>query len=202
MNYKINYQYTKTKINMTNTILKNSRNVLSIIFLALMAFGISSCELFDKATKVEFDMDFVSQVEVPASSGLNLPFDLFTPEVETDSEAKFGVNNTKKELVESVMLTSMNLTITSPSSQRFDFLDEITVYIKADGLDEIQIAYAENIPDNIGTELELTVTGNNLKDYIAKDDFTLRVNTITDKTINEKVKIDVDSKFHVIADVL
>lgn len=188
--------------NMTNTIFKNSRNLLSILFLAVMAFGITSCELFDQVTKVEFDMSFNSEVEVPASSGLNLPFNLFTPDIETNSEATFGINNTEKELVETVNLTSMDLTITSPNDQRFDFLEEITIYIKADGLDEIQIAYAENIPENIGNELSLTVTGNNLRDYIVEDEFTLRVNTVTDKTINQDVKIDVASEFHVIADVL
>lgn len=188
--------------NMTNTIFRNSRNLVSILFLAIMAFSITSCELFDEATKAEFDMSFTSSVEIPSSTGLNLPFNLFTPEIETNSEATFGVNNTKKELVETVTLTSMNLTITSPNDQRFDFLDEITVYIKADGLDEIQIAYAENIPENIGNELELTLTGNNLRDYIVEDEFTLRVNTVTDQAITEDIDIKVDSDFNVIADVL
>ncbi|MFK7949421.1 MAG: hypothetical protein AB8G11_17650 [Saprospiraceae bacterium] len=187
---------------MRNTIIRNNRNLLSILFLGLMTFGIGSCDLVDEATKVEFDMSFISSVEIPASSGLNLPFNLFTPDIETDSEATFGVNNTKKELVEKVNLTSMNLTITSPNDQRFDFLDEITVYIKADGLDEIQIAYAENIPENIGNELELTVTGNNLKDYIIEDEFTLRVNTVANQTISEDIDIKVASEFNVIADVL
>jgi hypothetical protein len=96
----------------------------------------------------------------------------------------------------------MVLTITSPSSQRFDFLKDITLYINADGLGETEIAFAKDVPDNIGTELELTVTGNNLRDYIVKDKFTIRVETVTDKTVNQEIKIDLGSKFHIIADVL
>ena len=105
---------------MTNTKIKSNK-VLSVLLVLVTIIGFSSCELFDKATEVEFDMTFKSQVEVPPSSGLNLPFDLFTPEITTNSESTFGVNNTQKELVETVNLTSLNLTITSPSSQRFDF---------------------------------------------------------------------------------
>lgn len=105
---------------MTNTFFKNSKNLVGV-FLLLFVMSISSCELFDNATKVKFDMDFNSQVEIPSSSGLNLPFDLFTPEITTNSESTFGVQNTQKELVETVNLTSLVLTITSPSSQRFDF---------------------------------------------------------------------------------
>lgn len=187
---------------MTNTFFKDKKSLWSLLLMSMMILGFASCELFDRATKVEFDMSFSSEVEIPSSSGLNLPFNLFTPAIETNSESTFGINNTNKELVETVNLTSMNLTITSPNDQRFDFLDEITIYIEADGLDEIQIAYAENIPENIGNELELTVTGNNLRDYIVEEEFTLRVKTVTDQTINEDIEIDVDSEFHVTADVL
>jgi hypothetical protein len=187
---------------MTNTFFKNSKNLVGVFLLFVLTLSISSCELFDKATKVEFDMDFNSEVKVPPSSGLNLPFDLFTPNITTNSESTFGIQNTQKELIESVNLTSMVLTITSPSSQRFDFLKEITLYINAEGLGETQIAFAEDIPDNIGTELVLTITANNLRDYIVKDKFTIRVETVTDKTVNQEVKIDVSSKFHVVADVL
>lgn len=67
---------------------------------------------------------------------------------------------------------------------------------------ETEIAFADNIAENIGNELELTVTENNLRDYIVKDKFTIRVETVTDKTVNQDVKIDVDSKFHIVADVL
>lgn len=186
---------------MTNTKIKSNK-VLSVLLVLVTIIGFSSCELFDEATKVEFDMSFKSQVEVPPSSGLNLPFDLFTPEITTNSESTFGVNNTQKELVETVNLTSLDLTITSPSSQRFDFLKEITIYINADGLGEVEIAYANDIPENIGNELELIVTANNLRDYIVKDEFTLRVETVTDETINQEVEIDVDSEFHIVADVL
>lgn len=187
---------------MTNIFFSNSRNLLSVFLLAVVVIGSSSCELFDKATEVEFDMDFKSQVEVAPSSGLNLPFNLFTPEITTNSESTFGIQNTQKELVETVNLTSLVMTITSPSSQRFDFLKSIKVYIDADGLGEVEIASATDIPDNVGNELALTVAANNLRDYIVKDEFTLRVETVTDKTINQTVEIDIDSKFHIIADVL
>lgn len=42
----------------------------------------------------------------------------------------------------------------------------------------------------------------NLKDYVAKDNFTLKVSTITRKTIGSDHEIDVESTFRVDAKVL
>lgn len=173
---------------------------LKILVLAAILIPFTSCEKVDEFTM--FDMNFSSSISVPASSGLNLPFNLFSPDMETNSETTFGSNNTNKELIEEVTLTEMKLTITSPNNQRFDFLESITLYINADGLGEVEIASATNIPDNIGTELTLTPTENNLKEYITKDKFTIRANTVTDEFINEDININIDSKFHVDAKVL
>ena len=85
---------------MTNIFFSKSKNLLGALLLLLITISISSCELFDQATKVEFDMEFGSSVKIPSSSGLNLPFDLFTPEITTNSESTFGIQNTQKELVD------------------------------------------------------------------------------------------------------
>lgn len=172
---------------------------LFLVVMVVLGCSMTSCDL-DQYT--QFDMDFTSSVTVPASSGINLPFNLFTPEVTTNSEATFGSNNTNKDLLEEVKLTQMTMTITSPNDQRFDFLNEIRIFIDADGLSEIEIAFKENIPETIGTELELDVNGNDIQEYLKKDKFKLRVETVTDEFISEDVQIEVYSKFRVDAQVL
>lgn len=172
-----------------------------LILATLVFFGIgfTSCDL-DQYT--QFDMDFYSSVTVPASSGINLPFNLFTPDVTTNSEATFGSNNTNKDLLEEVKLTKMTMNITSPNDQRFDFLKEIHIYIDADGLSEVEIAFKENIPETIGTTLELDVNGNDIQEYLKKDKFKLRVETVTDEFVSDDVQIEVYSKFNVNALIL
>ena len=180
----------------------NYRNNVLGLFLIVFGLFIASCDEVAEILDVEFDINYTSEITVPASTGINLPLDLFTPEVTTNSEATFGNNNTSKDLIKEITLKSLILTITSPSSQRFDFLKEITVYINAEGLGELEIASAKDVADNIGNELELVVSDNNLQSYIKKDKFTLRVNAVTDEFINEDVKIEAASTYHVVANPL
>ena len=188
---------------MTNTILKfnQTRSLVGILLVAFTLFLVS-CGDDNDPTTIEFDLDYTSSITVPASSGLNLPFDLFSPEVTTNAESTFGSNNTNKNLVSEITLSSLTATITSPNDQRFDFVDDITLYINADGLSEIEVASVTDVPENVGTTLDFTITGNNLKDYLVKDKFTIRAEVTTDKNITEQVNIELDSKFSVLADII
>jgi hypothetical protein len=176
------------------------KTTVKIVALMLCSFLFIQCDELDEYTM--FDLEFTSSVSVPASSGLNLPFDLFTQDVTTNAESEFSIHDTNKESVEEITLTEMKLTITSPGSQRFDFLKSIEIFLEADGLSEIRIAYLETIPDNVGAELDLTTVENNLREYIIKDKFKLRAKIVTDEFITEKVDIDIYSKYHVDAKVL
>ena len=100
-----------------------------------------------------FQVNYTSKVSFPPSSAINLPFDLFTPEITTNAETEFSSRNTNKDLVDKITLKEMKLTITSPTDQRFDFLASMEVYIQADGLGELKIAETANVPDNIGNVL-------------------------------------------------
>ena len=66
----------------------------------------------------------------------------------------------------------------------------------------MRIAYIEDVPENIGSELELVTTENNLREYLLKDKFKLRAQVVTDEFINQQVNIDVSSRYHVDAKVL
>ena len=111
-------------------------------------------------------------------------------------------NDTRKDLVEEINLTELKMIITSPSDQRFDFLNEASVFINAEGLSELKIAEAKDIPETVGNELSLTPVENDLSEYIKKDAFSLRVKVVTDKIINNEVKVDVKSNFFVDAQII
>ena len=173
-------------------------NKILMLFATVLIF--SNCSKVDELT--QFNMAYTSQVTVSPTAGLNLPFNLFTPKMETNSEAEFAVNDTNKDLVEEIILKKLDLTVTAPSDQRLDFLESIAVYIEAEGLAEIKIAEATDIPENVGATFSLTPAENNLAEYIKKDAFQMRVNLVTDKTIDREVQINVDSEFFVDAKVL
>ncbi len=160
----------------------------------------SACKKINDA--LTFQVDYTSKVSYPPSSGINLPFDLFTPEITTNSQTEFSSRNTNKDLIDKITLKELKMTITSPSDQRFDFLSSVEVYIQATGLGELKIAEIANVPDNIGTVINLTVAENDIAPYIKKDKFTLRAKTVTDKSTSKQVNVDIYSKLEVKAKLL
>lgn len=172
----------------------------SLLLVTLISVTQMACEKLDELT--QFTISYDNSVTVPATAEINLPIDLQTPNVQTNSESTFSSNDTRKDLIEEIRLDLLILTIASPESSDFSFLESISIYLDAEGLPEIMIASAENIPDNIGSTLDLEVTENDLQEYIKKDEFKLLVTTVTDEIINEDHTIDIHSEFFVNAKIL
>ena len=171
----------------------------SIIFI-LFAFALTQCDQLDKLT--QFDVDYDTSVTISSTVGLDVPFEIATPEVTTNSESEFEVNDTRKDLIEEITLKNLSLMITVPDDGNFDFLNDIEVYISADGLEEKKVAWKNNIPESIGNSMELETSDIDLQEYIKKDSFNLRVKTTTDKVITQDHEIEIHSVFHVNAKIL
>lgn len=171
----------------------------NFILIVTILFSITACDKLDDLTK--FDLEYQSKVTIPATAGVDLPFNVFTPDMETNSESQFEVNNTRKDLIEEIKLTELQMVITSPTNADFGFLNSIEVYISAEGLDEIKIA-GKYITENVGNTLDVDVLDIDLKEYIKKDQFNLRLNTVTDEAIEANHEIDVSASFFVDARVL
>lgn len=171
--------------------------------IALLMFTVcllTNCDVIDELTK--FNMEYNAAIEIKSTANLNLPFDVFTPDVETNSESEFEVNDTRKDLIEDIRLRKLELDITAPSDQDFSFLESVEVFISAEGLDEIKIAYIKQVPETIGNSLSLDVENIDIKEYIKKDKFNLRLNTVTDKVLTNDCSIAVKSIFFVDAKIL
>jgi hypothetical protein len=172
----------------------------SILFFAISIVIGMGCKQVDKLT--QFNMEYNAEVVIPSSAGINLPFNLFTPDIESNSESTFAVNDTRKDLIEEIQLTSLGLTLASPPDRDFGFLKSIEIFVSADGHSEVMVAWKRDIPENTGQFLALETTGTDLKEYIKADEFKLRVNTITDEVIATNHEIDINSVFFVDAKIL
>lgn len=155
-----------------------------LILLAALLVQISGCR-----KPITFQIVYEPIFEVPSLLGINLPFNLPTPSITTHSEQIFESNDTRKHLIENIDLTTLKLTITSPSNKSFDFLQSITIEIQGDGEDAEPLAEALNIPKNIGNELVLIPSGLPLDKHIKPDHFTLLINVVTDETLFQNVEI-------------
>ncbi|MBL7812599.1 MAG: hypothetical protein JNL57_10290 [Bacteroidetes bacterium] len=173
---------------------------MSFLFTIVSLPILSNCKKIDKLT--QFTLSYKERVVVPATASINLPFNLFTPDITTNSESEFEVHDTRKERVENIRLKTLNLTLIQPSNGQFSFLKSITIYISAEGLPEEKIAWKDNIPANPGKQLELETANTNLRDYIKKDKFKLRIALVTDEVLTSDQEVEVHSAFFVDARVL
>ncbi|MEA3447572.1 MAG: hypothetical protein U9Q98_03860 [Bacteroidota bacterium] len=147
-------------------------------------------------------MEYQETVTIPSTVGINMPFDVWTPDITTNSESEFENHDTRKDKIEEIILEKLRLEVISPSDNDFRFLNDIYVYIDADGLDEKLMAWKENIPDNVGKVLELNCTDDNIEAYIKKDVINFRVKTVTDRVITQDHEIQLDAEFFVDARLL
>lgn len=172
---------------------------ISILLLSFLIFTFS-CDKIDELTK--FDITYNQEVVIPSSSLISLPFSILTPEITTNSASTFESNNTNKDLIEDIRLTSLELSIVSPNNGNFNFLKSIEIYMLSENFPEIKIAWKENIDDNNLPNLSLETIDEDIKEYIKEDTYTLRVETVTDETINEDHNINIESVFFVDAKIL
>ena len=173
------------------------RNFLLMLTIMVAVIG---CDKVDELTK--FNLKYKSTVTIPSSTGIDLPFDVLTPDMETNSDSEFEVNDTRKDLIEEIKLTELVLKITSPENADFSFLESLKVYISAEGLEEIQIASKNEVDANTGNTLDVDVIDVDLKEYIKKDKFNLRMETVTDEAMSTDHQIEVNSTFFVDAKIL
>ena len=164
----------------------------------LLAIG--GCDKLSEAT--QFELDYSETVIIPSATGVSLPFNVISPSIETNTESEFAVNDTRKDMVEQIKLRSMELVLTSPAAGNLGFLESIHIYISGEGLPEVEVAWKEIIPETVGKTLILDVSDTDLQEYIKKDKFDLRVNTVTDEIITSDHHIDVNSVFFVDAKIL
>lgn len=135
----------------------------------------------------------------------NFPIGQFVPltplNVPTKSEERFSNEGTRADLVKNVSLNSLKLTITDPSSENFDFLRRIEIYISTDANDQILLASLVQVPQGVNT-LTLTPTNAVLDKYIKASSYTLTTKAEIAKPVSRDITLRADSRFKVTADPL
>lgn len=155
-----------------------------------------SCNEVEKLLTFTINHEVMFRVE--SSSPLNLPIEIATPDVTTNSGQTFENNNTRANLVKDVKLQEIKLTVTSPAGKTFSFLKSIKLYISTDQNNEIELASQENIPTT-ATTITLVPTQQKLDAYIKATSYKLRTTVITRETLTQAIDIRSDMKFKVTA---
>jgi len=171
-----------------------------IIILIISFISFFSCKEIDKLT--QFNLDMETMVTINAGLPVNVPFDILTPPIPTQSTQTFENNNTSKDLIEQAKLKRMKLSITAPSNGNFDFIKDLEIYISADGLPEKKIAWEYDHQNDGNNTLNLETTTVDLKDYIKKDAINIHVKTVTDELLTQDYEIKIEYTFFINAEIL
>lgn len=149
-----------------------------------------------------FNMNYEATFVIQNGTGVSVPVSFLTPDIESNSESEFAVNDTRKDKIQHITLTTLNLEIVNPPGQEFDFLEDIELFISADGLDEILLAYRYNMDNSVGTSISMTCSQSDFQEFIKKDTFKLRVRTVSDEFNLNDVEIKILSTFTVDAKLI
>lgn len=179
--------------------MRRFRNIIILSGLLIIG-GSTSCKKLSELTR--FTMDYEESMVLPSTIGVNLPFNLVTPDIKTNSEEIFEINKTGKNLIEEVVLEKLTLEITDPAKADFSFLKSIEIYLSADSQEEIRVAWIYDIENSVGKSLALETSVENLAPYIVQDEFNLRFSTVSDKLPLFDHHIDINARFLVDAKIL
>ena len=180
--------------------MKNSWIRIFPIWLTAISWIMGSCSQVDKLT--QFSLDYDETIVIPSLIGLNLPFNIVTPSIKTNSTEIFEINDSRKNLVEEIQLKKLTLNLIDPADADFSFLESIEIYITAEGLEEVLVAWKYDIEDSVGSLLILETSGDDLAPFIVLDEFSLKFTTVTDKVILSDHTMEVASHFFVDAKIL
>lgn len=163
----------------------------------------TSCNLREKIEDITtFEINNSTEFSIPSSSIVNVPIDIGTPDINTSSKQTFENNNTRADLVENVNLSELKLSITNPNDRTFTFLKSLKIYISNDTEGKTLIAENQDIPENVGSTLDLETTGTDLSEYIKEDTYSLEFEAVTRETTNSKTDIKAEMIFEVRAKIL
>lgn len=173
---------------------------LAFAFIALLALGVGCKKI---AGLLSFTVSDSTSMTIPASATvagtvLNAP----GAPVQSTAQNTYQNNNTSAQYVQNVTLDQLTLTTTNPSTQTFDFLQSVSLYIATDasGSDKVLLASLSSIPKG-QTSISLNPAGNQLDKYLKASSYTLITQAQIAQPLPQNTTIRADSRFNVHANV-
>lgn len=99
--------------------------ILFVFAAFVLACSSISCKKI--ADLLTFTIATESDLTIGTSSPVNIPLDILTPGVTTNSSQQFENNNSAANLVKEIKLKSLDLDIISPTGKTFSFLESVHI---------------------------------------------------------------------------
>jgi hypothetical protein len=172
---------------------QNKKMKKILIVLILIVPVLIGCKALSKLTM--FEMPFTQSITVPAMpEASETPLPLVVSGIKTNIDSTLKSLKLSADLIQKVKLKEMKFTLTSPEDGDLSFIKSVEIYITANDLDDVKIASTSDVTDDTKI-LVMTLADVDLKDFIMKDEFGLKVLIATDEETTVEQKIDISFKF-------
>jgi len=183
---------------------------LVYLLAATVMIGTPSCKKIAQIADTTFSAPYSQKVNIPTdpshpygealpAGGIDLLFE--SVDMPTNSQQYFDEYHVSGKNIKSTSMESGELTIVSGAERNFDYLDKIEVYISAESLPEVLVAYQNNIPKG-SNKITLISAGQNLRQYVRKPIVTGRVKAHVNTIPKPGGSLNVNAEFNVIANAL
>ena len=177
--------------------LLNKKLLLLPVVIAILSAAISCKKIEDLLT---FTVNVENNFTVGASGPLNIPIDILTPQVTTNSSQQFQNNNSNVNKVKDIKLKKADLQIVSPAGKTFSFLESVHIYVSTNANDEIELAYLDNISTS-ATFISLIPTTASLDKYVKASTYSLRTKIVTKQALTQNIEVKNLCQFQVTANL-
>lgn len=169
---------------------------LLLAIVVLLGFATASCEQWDSI--LTFNIEEEENFIIPASPLIGQIVPVTPITVDANSSEEFKNNDTRADLVKDVVLNKLDLQITDPQGENFDFLKKVEIYISAENKDEVKVAYLEEVPQGVSS-LVLKTTNVKLDQYIKGETYTISTRATLARAVANDVTVKAKMRFKVTA---
>ena len=173
------------------------KNLIGVIVL-LISF--TSCDLLSELAK--FTVSYSAQFTVDKNTVINMPIDLNSGDIITDSKKTFEDNDADLDDIDEITLDKLTVRLLSPAGGDLSFGKDIVVLIGAPGKSDLILAFKNDVPAGVGSEIDLDASQSDFAEFIKLDKFFLIARVTLDETLNEDHVLEVDADFTVKANPL
>ena len=157
----------------------------------------SSCSLIEDIIKIPIKI--TDEFTVPPLTGINTVVAPVTKDSSTDIEQQMSINDSRKDKIKSIKLKKCVLTIQN-SNTDFSFVNDLQVYLNAEGQEEVLIATAMDI-DPDATSLDMDVHSTDLSAYLKQDKVSFKTIVENKEVVLNSIDIEIETKFQITADI-
>lgn len=167
-----------------------------------------SCRKVGQVADVSFSSPYSQDATVPdipgyaygdvlPAGGIDVSFPEYT--LQTNTQKYFDDYHVSGKNVKSATFQYGTLTLLAGTN--FDFLDKIEIYVSAEGLPEVLVAYQYNIPKG-QKNVDLQPSGQNMREYIKHPTVNGRIQAHFNTVPAPGTRLNVTSEFNVVANAL